>query len=371
MPNPNTPKRTAKFAKRMSERDSLAFKYVERQFSPNTLRPFYNSRCDHRRDIKSLKLAKKRNYKFATKTSSQLFGYIGGAYDYENPQTVKRIQATFEEFMHVISSSSKILASDPEARIEYTNLVMKHFDRFAKSYCGEIDTKFNIVTFVYDAGITNENEPNVDIMKIRNDVSFCLNNYSDENAICFAEIQPLKEYLSPEKGGKKLMLHVHAITWGHGWTTAEFKAFKSKCKRFKSSYTNLPIKRDRLSVDEANNRFRPPSYLSKMPCNCKFQNELGRIERDREMSGHLLARHFEILSYIPLKSLIFSVREGKVLKKAIIDDLNAWHRKNRRGNESTPMNDEERRAYWRSLWVKKHKRNYAQPVVKYKREKSS
>lgn len=371
MPNSHEPNRTRKFTKRMSKRDSLAFKYLESQFSPKTLRPFYNSRRDHERDIKSLKLAKKRNYKFATKTLAQLFGYVGGAYDYASVEAVKRVQVEFDKFLRIISSSKKVLASDPEARIEYTNLVMDHFDRFAETMGEEVRPKFNILTFVYDAGITTENEPELDILKIRNDVGYCLKNYSEENAICFVEIQPLREYSIPKTGGRSLMLHVHAVTWGRGWTTAEFKAFKQSCKRFESSHTRFPIKRDRLLVDEANSRLRSASYLSKMPRNCKIQNELGKIGREREMSGHLLARHFEILSYIPLKSLIFSVREGSVLKKAIIQDLNDWHREKHRGSETIAINSDERRAYWHLLWANKHKQNYAHPVVKHRRVKSS
>ncbi len=368
MPYHHNKKRLKKFAQVLKRRELKALKYLEDKFQPKTLRPFYDSKNDHKKNIDTIQLAKNRAYLFTVTSLSRLLKYVGGTYDFKNKAQVESTRATYDGFLDYITSSKQILASDPEARIEYTNLFMRHFRKLGKKYRNDGDTKFNLVTFCCDAGITSEFTPEVDIAAYKDMVSACLNLYSNENAICILEIQPLKEYSFSDKGGRKLMLHAHVISWGKGWTGKEFKEFKKKCKRFKSTYTKLPIKRMRIQKLTNNDLVRVSSYLSKLPANCKIQNKKGMIGRERPMAGYLITRHMEILSYIPLKSMIFGVGEGVELKLQILKELKKWNKSRSAFFKGRPVKtNEEKQKYWRQFLIKKDKAHYEHPVIKYKR----
>lgn len=220
-------------------------------------------------------------------------------------------------------------ASDLRVRQKLGELFLEGMPKtFKMNNWHGVDNFFQI-TIVSDFMIVSAYEPEIDIEKFRRKVTTVLSGIKSLCAIGVVEFEMLKnpKHLEASLG---IMVHVHLLAWS--FVEFEESDLESKIKGFSSSHTVKAVKVQKHE-NGIQGIMKMASYYTKFPVSGKLAIHKKKSKSWTKKSLRKVGlrnddriRIVEILSLIPMTSLIFAVRGGNSAKKEILKQLHNWHR---------------------------------------------
>jgi len=362
-------KKLKSYKSKVKPNEFIALKQLFKVFSDSTTYKFYdgiNGKNPAIERLKSRKKARQRSFSLALKMILPSLSYIGSRRKVEELDR-QAITALLTERVSPIKHRS----SDSELRVNLTYQLIDHLYRLNKDKRKERDLKFYFLTFSCESWFCTYEKPEFDLHRAKEVVTALLRADGRCDAIGVFEIQALHKKASTDKKSEHTLVpHVHVIIWREKWKKREIAKFREKTeKRLKKNLLGSPLHVRRIGR-KSNDMLRVGSYISKLPIYKKCWDETkGLIKSESPLSRKEYLRLYEILSYIPLKTLVFSVgEEAKQLKHGIWTDLTAWDRQNRRKKPKITLSLKEQEALWKRFWMQVKPECVASPAIRYRRE---
>lgn len=244
-------------------------------------------------------------------------------------KTLERCELELRGFIGRDSYGGVLRASDLHVRQKLGELFLKVMPKIFKMNNWHGVDNFFQITIVSDYMIVSAYEPEINIEKFRRKVTTALSGISSLCAIGVVEFEILRnpKHLDTSLG---IMVHVHLMAWSY----IEFKEsdLESKIKGFSSSHTVKPVKVQKHE-NGIQGIMKMASYYTKFPVSGKLaiHKKVSNFRTKKSLRKVGLRsddsiRIVEILSLIPMTSLIFAVRGGGAAKKEILKQLHNWHR---------------------------------------------
>lgn len=222
-----------------------------------------------------------------------------------------------------------LIASDMKARYRLGKYTIQAIDDLYKRKQSDEDLKVYLVTFVDERFNVNIRNGVVEGVKLKDKVYNAIKSHTDMSALAFVENQVMVNYPKGSEG-EVMCTHVHAVMWGYG--EEDVQRLLTKTRGFKSNITKLPVHCVTMHPTEGSFS-RVARYLAKPPYEGKevdyrkYDEGKPCLFPARRVEKYQHLRLFEYMAKTPIDKMIFSVREGKLVREKILSDLKAWHRK--------------------------------------------
>lgn len=357
MRNNTSKKRSKQYFPTKQHHNRKAFTWLEQEFQEKTVRQFYDTKKNRLNQINGMKEGYDKSYAYHIKANARLLSHFAT----EDTKNTNKVRCQLKEAHNTLSSkgigSKAIRASDPEARIILSKILMKEVLKI----CVDLKKKGMKVykaDFILPRLHTDAFEPFIDIYKLKDIVQRAIRRYTGLNCMAVVEIQPRKE-----NGEWVIMIHVHAILWGDEICVDDFLR---RARSLKSEGCRKPVIFKKIEPKKQN-LVSIISYNTKSPNMHKSKTSADRKPRREEMPAHLLARHFEILSYIPLECLIFSNGSGAHHRERVLKRLGDWDRVRTSQSPRRWVEKRDLDAFWAQHWKDLGFDEYQPVEVRYKR----
>lgn len=245
-----------------------------------------------------------------------------------------------EALLGIRGCRTDIRLSDIPARIRSMEIMQNVVENFFTDGVSVLPNIYHI-TFADDIGLTPVDSPVLKLQALRRKIYQAIRALG-LSGIVVIEIQPLIN-ASPFGKGKTLMMHGHAFAWG----TPSRRKFQESLHKinhsrsWKNHFGAKPV----LSLKRSNgveDAMKLTSYITKLPFDATFQVPAGRDGEFRfrsttaGYSNALALRVAEGLSHYSIFDAVFSVGEGKHIRKQWKRELVAWHNKRAARGEALP-----------------------------------
>ena len=225
-----------------------------------------------------------------------------------------------------------LIASDMKARYCLGKYTIQAIDELHHRKQSDDDLNVYFVTFVDEQHNVNIRNGVVEGGKQKAKVYNAIKSHTDMSALLFVENQVMVNYPKGSEG-EVMCIHVHAVMWGYD--EEDVRRLLTNTRGFKSNITKLPVHCVKMHPTEGSFS-RVARYLAKPPCEGKevdfrkYEEGKPCLFPARRVEKYQHLRLFEYMAKTPIDKMIFSVREGKLVRAKVLSDLNAWHR-NRKG----------------------------------------
>jgi hypothetical protein len=198
----------------------------------------------------------------------------------------------------------------------------------------QLDNDLNVylVTFVDERFNVNIRNGVVEGGKLKDKVYNAIKSHTDMSALLFVENQVMVNYPKGSEG-EVMCAHVHGVMWGYD--KEDVQRLLTRTRGFRSNITKLPVHCVKMHPTEGSFS-RVARYLAKPPYEGKevdyrkYDEGKPSLFSARRVEKYQHLRLFEYMVKTPIDKMIFSVREGKLVREKVLSDLKAWHR-NRKG----------------------------------------
>lgn len=200
---------------------------------------------------------------------------------------------------------------------------------------GDPRLRVYLITFLDDTFLVNERGGEAEPKKCMDKVQAVIRQYTSFNAIGIIENQAMVNY-PKGKVGKMLSIHAHVICWGY--YPEDCQRLKAQAKGFRTALTKIPVHIAPIKTTEGD--FTTVArYLAKPPSEGKnvIYKKLAAGKACLKSVTHGMKKYhhrrlFEYCSKIPMEHTIFGVREGAVIRRKIVTQMNKWQ-KTRKGTQ--------------------------------------
>lgn len=222
-----------------------------------------------------------------------------------------------------------LIASDMKARYQLGKCTIQAIDDLYQRKQLDDDLNVYLVTFVDERFNVNIRNGVVEGGKLKDKVYNAIKSHTDMSALLFVENQVMVNYPKGSEG-EVMCTHVHAVMWGYD--KEDVRRLLTKTRGFKSNITKLPVHCVKMHPTEGSFS-RVARYLAKPPYEGKevdyrkYDESKPSLFSARRVEKYQHLRLFEYMAKTPIDKMIFSVREGKLVREKILSDLKAWHRK--------------------------------------------
>lgn len=349
----------------LSTYEQKELKVLLSKLSPDFVDQFYDCVDDEFDRVSSLSQANSRAIKLTICGAARALAAIKNSTS--SKQNKRRIRSLLLKTIKPIDPR----ASNVIARIKLTSIIIEQILAMKECFLLANGREAHLLTFSCESWFSSDIDPVMDIQKARSVVMALLRRYADCDSVGVFEVQPLSKKNDLSKK-KVLMLHCHVVIWREKWSWREIESFREKCEvRMSNSLLRSPFHRRQIK-DANEDVLRIGSYLSKIPTHYKrYDEDSSRVISGKSMSQALLLRHFEILSYLPLKSLIFATGDqGRALKTGIWDEFMVWRGQQNKGKTFPVVSDKAQQRAWKEFWAAKNSNYCKPPTVRFRREVS-
>lgn len=237
--------------------------------------------------------------------------------------------ARFLSLLGVDGCRRKIPLSDVIARMEGEKILYDVVKEFLPSLAPDGTRVFH-VTFADDIGLTSDRTPNLKLAALKRKVDKAMRAMG-VSGIVMVEVQPLTNF--PAGGqGRTLMVNAHALCWGKVSRRKFRKAHQAlnASRSWRNQFGAEPIVPRELKVGLAE-PLRIAAYVAKMPHDAVYLAPVGhgKFRFRPTLVGYpdnLALRIAEGLSHYTIYDAVFSVGNGKTVRKHWKQRLEAWHK---------------------------------------------
>ncbi|MBR2658228.1 MAG: hypothetical protein IKD58_17425 [Loktanella sp.] len=222
-----------------------------------------------------------------------------------------------------------LIASDMKARYCLGKHMIEAIDELHHRKQSDDDLNVYLVTFVDERFNVNIRDGVVEGYMLKDKVYNAIKSHTAMSALAFVENQVMVNYPKGSEG-EVMCIHVHTVVWGYDQD--DVKRLLTKTRGFKSNITKLPVHCVKMHPTEGSFS-RVARYLAKPPYEGKevdyrkYDEGKPCLFPARRVEKYQHLRLFEYMAKTPIDKMIFSVREGKLIRQKILSDLKAWHRK--------------------------------------------